>query len=363
MEKKRGLLFLLAILILPVVYSSNLYDIEYKCPNNNCWKGSDASWVINITNSGSDVITITRIKLVEKKQERTFAEYLYEGPDPAIYISSGGGIKITPLKKAIVELNGTIPSYLTENNLVYYPCFTFSVKTDDWQYKLYDITSVEHCYNSTPEVMPAISCLDNDDCAKDEYCVDRLCKKLNCTECQYIKDHKCFTYRCCLSFQCSSNQYCFDHECINLDCSPTQTIYNHSCVDINCSRDERIINKKCVKLDCGPDEGFVNHECVPLNCSYDEYFFNHSCAKLECLPDETPVMHSCVKLDCLDNETAINHSCISLECYFFQDIKEHSCINNANRIITLSIELLAIITIVTFLILDFLKIEHSRGKQ
>ncbi len=152
----------------------------------------------------------------------------------------------------------------------------------------------------------AAACTISRDCFDDEYCQESLCEKLDCEECQYMANHTCFNYGCCLDEECGLKERCTEH----------------ACIELNCSREEGILNRSCAKLECAFDEKVEEHACVKLECAEGESAVDHACLKLECKEDEFISGHACVKLDCGWLKKAANHGCINYFNYFYHRLKE-----------------------------------------
>lgn len=333
--------------------ASTNYDITHNCSNMVCVAGEAAEWYVTISNKGLNAIEYSAIDLVDTLNETNiFAsiDWTYRPTSSR----KGEFLSIYPGQKVVVRLNGTIPNPNSGDSLLYYPCFTRIVPKEDWPQIAKSIYELKHCY-SLNETMPVFQCISNDHCSHSEYCKTDKCYRLNCSNCQYIFNHTCVDYECCDSYDCEPNEFCANNTCLKLECESFEAVIDYKCTLLNCSDNEDIIDNQCKKLNCSFDEYAFNHSCSKLNCLSYEYIEDHTCITLSCREDQAAFNHTCNQLYCPYNETISNHSCVELHCYFFQKIANHRCINNIPMLLKFIGEILALIFIAGFLILDIKK--------
>ena len=70
-------------------------------------------------------------------------------------------------------------------------------------------------------------------------------------------------YRLACSFdsECMADEHCFNSKCVKLECGNCEYIRNHKCVP-SCADYESCVNNKCQQLSCGFFQKPVGHECV-----------------------------------------------------------------------------------------------------
>lgn len=343
-------LFISILNILSV--NAYFYNIAYTCKDNICVEGDTAIWHVTISNEGKSKVEYTAIEFFDAKNNSQFG-YL-KIPFEPLSEERGNLIVVGINEKVAINLTGKLPKPNYGQSLVYYPCFTTAI-TDSYIISRYNVHESRHCYNKN-ESMLIFQCASNNHCSENEYCTFNKCVKLNCKNCQYIKEHKCTDYECCSSEQCKFNEMCMNNTCKKLDCNFNEYIANHTCQSFNCTNDETIVHETCIKLNCGYDEFALNHTCKKLNCSFNEVISNHTCELLECKENEYAKNHTCNPLKCSYNETILNHGCKALNCYFFQETVNHSCINNVSVFFKSIMEFIVIIVIIIFVIVDFKKV-------
>jgi hypothetical protein len=146
----------------------------------------------------------------------------------------------------------------------------FIISSDDIKNKY--VYSVEYSLN----------CKYNSECTSDEACINSLCTKLNCGDCQYLEDHECKSYECCSENDCKGTQTCEQKSCVEINCETNKHANNHVCVwncvgNSNCNQNEECINHNCYELKCANNEISVNHKCNLLNCGFFKKPTNHEC--------------------------------------------------------------------------------------
>ena len=363
-KKKSMILAMLAFLLLAGISKADAppyyFTINSSCADNICVTGENATWLVNIFNSGNHNLEFVEIELVNPLNHSTFAGL--EIPFYPYKDNRGNLIPVGINRNVNVNFTGIIPEANSiEESLIYYPCFTIAIY-DFYTIARDDRYEQRQCFNVN-YTMPVFKCISNNNCIGDEFCRFRKCQKLNCTSCQYISDHSCADYQCCSNEQCSVSQNCLNHTCINLQCDYNQFAFNHSCSTLDCRQEEYISNRTCRKIECLSNEFAFNHTCASLQCAESEFIYNHTCRLLNCNEDEYIKEHICIPLDCAPEEFVSNHECKKLDCHFFQDIINHSCINNNEVIVKLALELLALAVIVAFLLVDFNKYEKLHSKR
>jgi hypothetical protein len=362
-NKKRGLisLFIVALFIINLDLVKAFYNITYNCPNNVCIKGQYTEWLVTFSNKGNRRIEYTSIEIIDTINNSIITAL--DIPYSPLNSDRGNIIIVEPNKEVTIKLNATLPSPNKGNSLIFYPCFTTTVPSDDLTYRSKDIYELRHCYKINQSI-PVVECISNNHCSYDNYCKDKKCVKLVCNKCQYIFNHICVNYECCDSSDCEKyNEACINNRCKKLNCKNNEFPRNHTCVALNCSDDQYIENRACWNLDCKEDEFAFNHTCKKLNCSFNEYIKDHRCELLECKENEYIQNHRCNLLECNFNETIFNHTCVGLECYFFQIMIDHRCINDKQLILGLLAEFVSLSLIIIFLVLLFLRYRarHKRG--
>ena len=335
------------------------YNITYSCKDNICIKGDTVTWNVVISNDGKSEVEYVAIEFLDVANNSVFASLKI--PYYPLSDKRGNLIVVKPNEKVTINLTDRLPKANFGQFLVYYSCFTATI-TDSYIIARDNIYEIRQCYNQN-ETMLVFECVSNDKCKNDEFCSFNKCLKLKCKDCQYIKDHKCINYECCSSEQCKFDEACKNDTCQKLNCAFSEYTYNHTCSPLNCAFDEFITNKTCKKLNCSYGEFAFNSTCKELNCNENEFVQNHTCKLLECKENEYAKNHACNTLECLYNETIFNHTCKPLNCYFFQDTADHSCINNKQIMFKLSLEIIAIIALITFFIIDFRKYEKKHNEN
>ena len=355
-NNKLKIIFFVFFVILVLINSYGvlgyLYNITSVCKDNVCIEGKKAVWDVVISNNGKSTVEYISIELLDSINNTKFASL--EIPFNPQSDKRGDLIVVHPYEKISVNITGVLPKANYGQELLYYPCFTTTI-TDTYLIARDSKYEVKQCYK-TNETMQVFKCVSSNNCNENEYCSFNKCLKISCKSCQYIKDHICMNYECCGNLECKQNAFCKNNTCESLNCNFNQYLENHSCKTLNCAMDEIIFNKTCKKLECNIDESSFNHTCRRLNCSESNFIQNRTCKILECKQNEYAKNHVCNKLNCLNNETIFNHECKALNCYFFQYQLNHFCFNDKSIIFKLSLEIIAIIAIVSFFIIDFKKI-------
>lgn len=359
MKKKWMLLLAVLFLINSALVSSYFYEISHNCSEDVCIEGQNAEWYVTIFNRGTLTLEYSKIELLNSLNNSQIA--VYDSGFQPLSIERGDTILVSPMQKATVRLNGTLPKANFGKMLIYYPCFTTVTPNDDWTHRQKNIYEIINCYDSN-ESMPLLQCISDSDCRSDESCINNKCSKLKCNDCQYISNHSCKSFSCCISDHCKNNEFCANNTCFKLDCKEEEYLFNHSCMNLSCSQTQAIINHACNEVNCSFDEFMINHKCQKLNCSYNEHIVDNACALLQCAEEEKPGNHTCIALKCSFNETISNHECSSLDCYFFQRIENHKCISDKPLIYRLIAELTAVILIILFIVLDVKKYLFAHKK-
>lgn len=335
------------------------YNITPSCANDICIEGEIATWNVVISNSGKSEVEYTGVELFDTANSTLFASLSL--PFYPLSDKRGDLIVVRQNEKATVNLTGRLPKANYGQLLVYYPCFTTTI-TDSYIIAKENKYESRQCYNAN-ETMQVLECISSNNCNSEEYCSFNSCLKLRCTECQYTKNHACADYKCCSHEQCKFDESCANNTCRQLGCNVNEYIQNHTCIFLNCAMDEMIMNKSCSKLNCSFDEAAFNHTCKKLDCSQNESIMDHACRLLQCKENEYAENHSCRPLQCSGNETVLNHACIPLDCYFFQDAVGHACRNNRQVILKSALEIIIIIAIIVFFVLDFRKYESRHAEN
>ena len=356
--KKLRILFLILLLIIMNLQFADayFYNITYECKDDICIEGQKANWFVTIYNQGRRVVEYTTVELVDYVDGSNIVELKI--PFYPLNSDRGDLIAIEQNEKVAINLTGTIPKANYQNNLVYYPCFTRTI-TDSYPIGRYGEYESRHCYEENL-TMPVVQCISDENCNNNKICSFNACLKLNCGECQYIKNHACFDYECWPSEQCTSNEICKNNACETLNCRLNEYTENRTCKALNCNFDEYIANRTCKKLNCSYDEFVFNRTCKKLDCAENEFIEEHECRS--CKDEEYAINYTCVPLSCSYNETVFNHTCNPLNCNFLQKAENHACVNNNSAIFKSILEVIAIIAIIVFLILDVRKYEIKHKK-
>ena len=304
---KKILLFLptLLLLFVPLSLSAVYYSFNHTCSAEDCIEGSKAVFSVNIRSDDS-FVRYKSISIRELESNITIA------------VNNDLDLDVVPGQKVSDTLFGSIPPPTAGHTLIYRPCFKYIV-LDSEKNALSPV--IESCGSDTISmtVIPLsdISCYKTEDCEYYQYCHDFKCLLVECSECQYIKDHECIDYGCCRPSDCNENEACLEHECVELKCLDIETLENHACMMLDCAYDEKAENHECIELECLSDEKAENHECVKLDCAYNE----------------KPQNNKCISLNCRNDEGYVNHECQKLRCGLFSNPKDHECIFNAGLLV------------------------------
>jgi len=273
-------------------------------------------------------------------------------------------IFVDPDDQLTILLNATLPELESAWNLTYYPCIRIALPKDHREYRSKYGLERTICPNEVFSTLIA-ECNTSLMCLMDEKCEAYDCKKLDCSDCQYIENHNCYSYECCKPEDCAYNETCFDHKCEQFSCKFYEHIENHECTVLYCDADELYINHRCIKLNCSYDEYVDNHRCRKLECKENEVIGNHSCVQLKCAFDEVAINHQCQKLNCKDNEAIVDHNCEPLECNFYEYSKNHKCHIDYIFIKNFSMEFVIWIMIILFIYLieHIYRKRHPKGKE
>lgn len=358
-EKLIRLIIIIGVLLF-VLSSVNAYffDITYECENDVCVAGKEVIWHVDMFNKGTQVMEFIMIEMVDSINDTVIATY--EIPFKPLTSERGDVIKVHPNHGNNVNWTSILPRGNQDKKLIFYPCFTNAV-TQSYIVAKYGEYEKRTCYENY--TMTLLDCLLSLDCGFNEFCILNRCKTLNCSDCQFISNHKCNDYDCCQNEDCNLDEVCLNNTCEDLNCSFDQYIDNRTCITLDCGDDEHIINRSCVKLDCGFDEYGFNGTCHKLNCKDNEYIGDHACKPLNCKFYEHAVDHACERLQCKPEEAIVDHACVPLNCYFFQDIKNHTCILSKSKVLQLVVELLVVAGIVVFVILDIRKFKKKKEAE
>ena len=350
----RSFIALAIMLSLPSFTWGYFYNITPQCQNDICITGQAMNWSIRLTNDGKKNIEYSKIEIIDARNLSVLAEF--DSHFNPLSTVRGKPLLSIPLKGAKIVINSSVPLPHEEGIVDFYPCFT-NIVSDSYVLAKYGEYVDYHCYLENQSII-AVECLRNAHCAAKSACVKNACAPLSCAPCEYIKDHFCVRYPCCEDSHCPYNAYCMNRTCLPITCLPTQYLFNRTCIGIQCAESEVLLNRSCVPLDCKEDEQAQNHTCNLLSCAQDEIPSNHSCQSLGCSPYEAPINHTCVALDCRWDEAYHEHSCVPLDCAIWQDIENHKCLNNKALILKLAFEILALVLIVLFLVLDIHRYRH-----
>jgi hypothetical protein len=354
-----ALFALMAALLLPSA-SAYFYTIYTECSTFPCITGQPMNWTLEIFNNGMKRLEYVAAEIVDSTTDQTYAAW--EIDFQPLSSDRGPVIPVGPTHKVNITIPSLIPKQHYGNKFNFHPCFTHVI-SDSQTLSKYGEYTFRHCYKEDDSIT-VLGCTNDIHCKSSEICGGNECKPLECGSCEYIKDHSCVKHECCMDDDCSYNSQCANHTCVAISCLESQYLFNRTCVDIQCEEHQIISNHTCKLLECLDDEGYSNHTCVPLTCKDDEFISNHYCSPLSCLESEYPGNHTCRPLECSNEQGYKNHECYDLECYPFQTMEDHSCKNNMRLILKLSVEVLIVILILTFIALDIYKYRHrgSFGK-
>ena len=357
--KKRVVLLALALLLALPSSWAYYYTIYPQCSSNPCISGQPMNWTVEIFNDGKRKIEYVTMEIVDGKTQDVLANWEVEF-NP-LSSERGDVIPILPGHKINVTMPSLTPKQHLNNRFSYYPCFTITI-LDTLTLAKYGEYENRHCFIEN-ESMYVLDCIYNEHCKASEHCGGNRCLTLRCQDCQYIANHSCVNYECCADDQCTYNSQCVNRSCTPIQCTQTQYLFNRTCMDIQCEQSEILVNRTCIPLNCSAHEGFVNHSCQPLSCADNQHIVDHRCVPLDCLESEYPSNHSCMQLSCREDQGFRDHSCYDLDCYPFQNIDNHTCINNTALILKLSAEIIILILIILFIILDVVKYRNrKKGK-
>ena len=357
-KPKITFLFFLFLFIIPIVLSEEFYQIKHNCPFG-CIINKTIEFNVTITNLAVNDLQIVSVKLINNANRNTIAdsgESEITVSDPSIINSNKSKRVILSSKQSyLYQLYGYLPEPQKNNLLTYNFCLKTVTPITTWE----EVgPTTEYCYKESKTV-DMIDCLSDNDCISDEYCLDKRCTKLKCSQCQYPEQHKCNDYACCENSQCSLNQQCLNHECNNLDCPPDEFTVNNQCSKFPCNTGEIISNFTCIKAKCSEDEHIVNYSCTKLDCNFNEGIIDNRCIQLICNDNEGYVNNTCVLLQCLGDEYITNHTCTKLNCGFIQKPANHECVFNSD----LLLQLVFLIILITLFILNTKKFLKGKKKN
>ena len=171
--------------------------------------------------------------------------------------------------------------------------------------------AITDCFASSVD-LDEEECGDDGDCADDEECKYEQCAEVECYWCQYVEDHKCVPYECCMDEQCLTGEYCLDNVCI-LECEDGIAV-DHQCIPYECENDtecpdgEICSERFCGPLNCSEGVPYI-HECVECvedgDCADDEHCSENSCIPVEC-PEGDVVSHVCVPPEAEDEHSTVS---------------------------------------------------------
>jgi len=331
------------------------YEISYACEYGLCLEHQPIYFNVTIYNLGGQDIIYTEVEIVSASDGSIIGDF-----DPEFRpLSSDRGdiIKIDGGRSYTFNFSGILPRVTRTDDLIFYPCFSTAVPGSDWVHRTEDIYELRSCYFN--ETMKVYDCIDDQHCKSNEFCEHNRCVPFECGACQYIANNSCFDYECCSPGMCAADETCTNNECVLLDCSVDEFIVDHSCTALDCPDKEAAVNHSCVALDCAFEEHAFNHSCQPLDCRKDEFIWNHSCQKLNCGYMQATINHTCVSLNCSYDEKIKGTACAKLDCSFYQRIEQHSCVVERDAVYSFSGEILALLAIVFFVILDV----HKAGMK
>ncbi|MBN1385882.1 hypothetical protein JW968_02775 [Candidatus Woesearchaeota archaeon] len=293
------------------------YQMDYVCEDDDCRQGHQITWIFTYKNHGGKVLALYKINL-KTPSGSSIAHYedIFE---------------IAPSETRTLNFTSVLPAPNTDNEVVYNICFTRKVDYDDWWALGYEVNrsefidkNLEFCYddNYTLPVKPANYCPGTLYCGDDEVCINTRCTKLNCSECQFPRNHSCHDFECCTPGMCNDASTC--------------------------------INNTCTPLVCRDNEVIMDHHCVDMECTPDEYKSGFFCIKLNCADDEKAVDHRCIKLYCGKRQVIKDHECVDVLCHFFQKAEDGSCRTDYFRIAFLALIVLVVV------ISPFILINHKR---
>lgn len=330
------------------------YTIYPECSTVPCITNQPMNWTLEIFNDGMHKLEYTSVEIADSTTDQVVA--IWSIDFQPLSSNRGEVIPVSPTRKVNITVFSPVPKQHYNSRFYYYPCFTHVISDSQTLAKYGEYTN-RHCYKENDSIF-VLGCTANSHCKADEICGGNLCKPLTCGPCQYIKDHTCVSYGCCMDDDCAYDYQCANHTCTPVLCFETQYLFNRTCVDIQCEESEFIFNNSCSPLECADDEGYANHTCQKLECADDEFILGHRCSPLDCAEDEYAKNHLCNPLECSPEQGYTNHQCYDLECYAFQTIDNHQCKNNGRLILKLSVEVLIVILIIAFIVLDIYKYRH-----
>jgi len=207
------------------------FIISHECLEIHCFPEGKMFWKINISNSETETIRINEIK-IKDLEGTVVADY-----DIKTEIPFG--------ENKVIVIEATVPQATNYTKFFYRPCFTF-YKMQENKITVLD----ERCYdimNITVMPKPLIRCWKDSDCPESMFCSENLCFKLECSACQFIKEHKCIDYQCCSNSDCETDEFCNEHNCLKIDCKNDEFIKEHACEKLKCEFNEKPVNHECVK--------------------------------------------------------------------------------------------------------------------
>jgi hypothetical protein len=318
--KINKILFIVLIIIFSYTCSAiEPISLKLECENDYCVPGRVTEFNFSIKYEGKDSLSILGYRIIDAITGKDIYSNIEENPQT-----------IYPQLSYINSVRKEIPPANVGDKLILHSCITSVPDMDSWGKAG---RSIVYCYNDLNLTFNITECLENSDCKDDSTCIDKKCVKLNCSYCEYTKNHECNKYQCCKNIECNKEESCINHECSKLSCLEDEYIINNTCTKTVCRPEEGIIDYSCVTLNCNFDEYITNHECVSLDCKDNEGFFNHTCQEFNCSYNKYALNHTCTKLNCTNKQGYFNNSCFNLKCGIFKLAEEHECRINSYLII------------------------------
>ena len=229
---------------------SALYEISYSCEDGLCTPGAKVSFEIKLIHINLST-KYTSIKILDEKEN-------------VLGIKTNLDLVVTPEQNESTTILGFIPD--SEESLNLFPCFTF-IPLDNLD-AAEETTCGKDIFILDINSLAQLQCETDDDCSEGRVCDESLCKKLICNDCQFIQNHRCFSFECCNDGSCASNEICTDNRCNELICDENAYADNHECITLECRENEYKDGKRCKRLRCKSNEYIKNHECKKLSCNF-----------------------------------------------------------------------------------------------
>lgn len=328
---KKALIFLISLFVFilanPFVLATPNYSLSRtkSCPYE-CIEGRYVNFDVSIKNTGSSDLELVHIEIRDDSDKRFAYKYnINNGMVPGEEVSSENVVGYLPPPTGGTTLYYKICFYLKERHW-------WGWDSGNW----YCNSGYQISVTSAGD----IDCDYDFQCADNQKCTNHKCVAVSCDYCQYISNHKCYSYNCCSDSDCSSNYYCEGHDCKKVSCSCGK-IENHKCMayeccyDSNCPENHYCSNHDCIEYectedsDCNYDQYCYNRDCKSLNCGYGNYPSNHECVEYDCMEDvncdkdEYCSNHNCLKLSCKNDEYVSNHACVKHECMEHDDCESY----------------------------------------